>query len=476
MKTTKTIFLIILFCITGTVNAQAPQKWNYQGIARDNAGLELSNQTISLRFSLHQGSPTGTVSYSERHDNVITNQFGLFALHIGDGFVLSGSMAIDWANGPYYFEIEMDVNGGNNFISMGTSQLLSVPYALYAEASGNGGLPGSTGATGPTGPTGLQGSDGSIGPTGQQGLVGATGVTGIQGATGSQGVTGVQGSTGPTGPIGLTGSVGPTGATGPSGGIDNLIGTVNQTIRHNGTSWEVTDILNVFSNERVGINRTNPQAQLDIDGLDGLLVRGTLGNGAMPSLSANGVYMWFCPRLGSFRVGVSSAGQFAVPNIGAESFGAGTDVIAPGMSSAALNAQTQANGNYSFSANINTIVNGEAGAAFGNSTLNNSFNAFVLGRYNIGTGTTGSWVSTDPIFEIGNGNGSTNRHNALTVLKNGNVGIGEPTPGALLQMENGNLFIEGSGYGLVGQSPDGNCWRLIFSNTGIPSAVSIPCY
>lgn len=141
---------------------------------------------------------------------------------------------IDWANGPYYIETSVDVTGGSSYVVMGTSQLVSVPYALYAKTSGSS-TPGPQGPVGPQGPTGLTGATGATGPQGPQGLTGATGATGPQGpagndgatgATGPQGPAGNDGATGPQGPIGLTGA---TGATGPQGSgiIYNIGDTIN---------------------------------------------------------------------------------------------------------------------------------------------------------------------------------------------------------------------------------------------------------
>ena len=171
--------------------AQAPQKFNYQGVARDNSGNVLPNQNIGLRLSIRQGTPTGTIVYRETH-SASTYQFGLFDIEAGGGTVISGVFSsINWSSGPYFFQTEMDASGGTNYLNLGTSQLLSVPYALYAETSGSGGSTGATGATGPTGP------------------VGETGATGVTGPTGV-------GTTGPTGPTGV-GTTGPTGPTGPAG-------------------------------------------------------------------------------------------------------------------------------------------------------------------------------------------------------------------------------------------------------------------
>ncbi len=171
----KKIFLIIAFLSTCLFSfSQAPHKINYQGVARDNAGVELAGQAIGLKIFIRQSAPNGTIVYSETHATT-TNQFGLFNIEIGGGTLVSGSMTINWAAGPYYVEVAMDATGGTTYLSLGTSQLLSVPYALYAETSGT---------PGPTGPAGENGATGSTGPAGENGAAGATGPTGPIGPTG----------------------------------------------------------------------------------------------------------------------------------------------------------------------------------------------------------------------------------------------------------------------------------------------------
>jgi hypothetical protein len=129
-------FFTLVFSVS-TLKAQAPQSLNYQGVARDNAGAILSSQAISLQISILSGSPTGTVEYSETHTTT-TNQFGLFRLQIGTGSLVSGNFpTIDWGANTHYAKVEMDETGGTNYQFMGTSQLLSVPYALYAENVNN---------------------------------------------------------------------------------------------------------------------------------------------------------------------------------------------------------------------------------------------------------------------------------------------------------------------------------------------------
>jgi hypothetical protein len=117
--------------------AQAPDGFNYQGIARDNLGKELINKSISLRLSILKDSIKGTSVYTEAQAKT-TNSFGLFTLKVGTGTAISGNFSqIDWSTGLYFLKVEMDANGGTNYTLMGTSQMLSVPYALYSKTSGS---------------------------------------------------------------------------------------------------------------------------------------------------------------------------------------------------------------------------------------------------------------------------------------------------------------------------------------------------
>jgi hypothetical protein len=211
-KIVSLLLLVLLSISNGKIVAQSPQGLNYQAVARNASGAELVNQAINVQVAIHQFTANGNLVFSETH-SLSTNPFGLFMLVIGSIDTLNFA-AIDWANGPYFLEILIDPSGSStNFISMGSTQFLSVPYALYAKTSGNGpqGLPGPQGPTGATGPQGLQGIQGNPGPQGPQGLTGATG------PQGPQGLQGIQGNPGPIGPQGLTGSTGPTGPQGLQG-------------------------------------------------------------------------------------------------------------------------------------------------------------------------------------------------------------------------------------------------------------------
>jgi len=133
----RSIFISLLLLNLFGLNAQTPSAFKYQTSVRDNTGKILANKLVSFKLSLLQGNENGTAVYAERH-SLATNDFGVANLNVGGGTVLQGVFNnIDWANGPYFLKIELDLNNGTNYVFMGTSQLLSVPYALYAGKSAN---------------------------------------------------------------------------------------------------------------------------------------------------------------------------------------------------------------------------------------------------------------------------------------------------------------------------------------------------
>mgnify|MGYP006276498817 CR=1 FL=1 len=136
MKRLLLVFLLS-FLGVGIINAQSPDMFSYQAVARDDQGNVISSQDVGIKISILQGSATGTVVYAEEHSKT-TNGQGLVNLMIGNGSVTSGTFSnIDWSSGPYFVKVELDETGGTSYSTMGTSQLLSVPYAKYAESSAN---------------------------------------------------------------------------------------------------------------------------------------------------------------------------------------------------------------------------------------------------------------------------------------------------------------------------------------------------
>jgi hypothetical protein len=228
----KKIYSIVAgLLLTASVFGQAPQKMSYQAVIRNSSSALVTSTSVGMKISVLQGSSTGTVAYSETQ-TISTNANGLVSLEIGSGSALAGTFAgINWATGPYFIKTETDPTGGTTYSITGTSQLMSVPYALFSASGTTGaqgiqgiqGLPGSngtTGAIGLTGANGTNGTNGTDGATGSQGIQGSTGPTGTagtNGAAGLAGTTGLTGAAGTDGATGLTGAAGTNGADGATG-------------------------------------------------------------------------------------------------------------------------------------------------------------------------------------------------------------------------------------------------------------------
>ncbi len=315
----------------GIALAQAPQKMSYQSVIRNASNNLVASSPVGLRISILQGSSSGPVVYSETH-TASTNINGLVSIQIGNGTVVSGTLsAINWGSGSYYIKNEVDPTGGTSYSIIGTSELISVPYALYSNASGTPGPTGPMGPAGPVGATGPAGPTGATGPAGPAGPTGATGATGPAGAngtngtngtnglsflsgngvptstlgvngdsyvdlttgltyinnagtwnatgnsligpagpTGSVGATGPAGPTGPTGPIGATGPAGPTGATGATGPAGPVAGSDKQVIYNNtGAAAGNANFTWDYTTNKLGVLGTVQTSSAVITGLGG---------------------------------------------------------------------------------------------------------------------------------------------------------------------------------------------------------------
>lgn len=127
-------FLILNFSFL-ILFGQAPDSFKYQAVVRDADGEIIANQQVGLQVSILQGSETGTAVYVETL-SIETNQYGLVNLNIGEGTSADDFSAIGWGTDSYYIQIALDETGGTSYAVMGASQLLSVPYALYANQTG----------------------------------------------------------------------------------------------------------------------------------------------------------------------------------------------------------------------------------------------------------------------------------------------------------------------------------------------------
>ena len=157
MKRTGLNLMSLLFTVimagafTACLMAQSvPIGINYQAVARDASGNELINRNIDVRLSIISGSPAGEIEWEEVHSEVTTSQFGLFNIIIGQGIYSNGTVTsfedIPWGDDLFFLKVEIKFD--SEYLTMGTMQFLSVPYALYAQKSLE---PGPQGPPGPAG-------------------------------------------------------------------------------------------------------------------------------------------------------------------------------------------------------------------------------------------------------------------------------------------------------------------------------------
>jgi hypothetical protein len=138
-NTMKKVFSFLTgMLICSLLMAQAPQGISHQAVIRNSLNEIVTNSTVGIRVSILQGSPTGTLVYRETQTPV-SNANGLITYIIGQGTVGTGVFEdIGWSDGPYYLKTEADPTGGTSYTITGTTQILSIPYAFYADSSGNG--------------------------------------------------------------------------------------------------------------------------------------------------------------------------------------------------------------------------------------------------------------------------------------------------------------------------------------------------
>lgn len=129
------ILTILIFAFN--INAQTNNGFKYQAVLRDGSGAILADgQNVSFNIGIRQETINGTIIYQETI-NTTVNNVGIVSLIIGNGAATIGDFnTIDWSKGPYFIETAVDINGGSNFTVMGTSELLSVPYALHSDTAG----------------------------------------------------------------------------------------------------------------------------------------------------------------------------------------------------------------------------------------------------------------------------------------------------------------------------------------------------
>lgn len=269
----------------------------------------------------------------------------------------------------------------------------------------------------------------------------------------------------------------------------------------NGSGITRSNALTVLRNGRVGIGAVVPQAPLHVSG--GPVLFSATGTAAAtptdpPATGAGRRMMWYTDRA-AFRVGYVGGNQWDKDNVGDYTFAAGYETkassigaFASGINSTAGNFTTvamgyqvtasgayatafgytsTASGYYSLALGNVVVASGSSSVAFGEGTNIKSVGGFVSGRYNNTSDNPDAFTpqASDRIFQIGNGSDNNNRNNALTVLRNGNVGIGNLSPAKPLSFPatlGEKILLYPGGTGEVGIGVYGNELRLHCDNPG----------
>jgi hypothetical protein len=483
----KSILFIVIIAISIIITkAQSPEKISYQAVIRNSDNELISNNSVGIQISILETMEEGTPVFVERHFPQ-TNHNGLVTLEIGTGTLITGNFStINWAESIYFLKTEIDIEGGSNYTISQTTQLLSVPYALHANTASS--LTEE-----------LPESDPVFVSSAASGISSAN-LTNWNNAYswGNHALAGYLSSFSETDPLwvaspsfGITNTNISNWNTTFSWGNHALAGYLT-SFSESDPTWNGSANLtgNITRTGKVGIGVEEPLTALHVNSNSGFLIESASLGWDGGSLGEGKRLMWI-PRHAAFRAGYASATSWNEDSIGDYSMAWGQGTVAShdysiaggkyskatGYASLALGSETKAIGDntvalgrqteaigmygiamgyqsiaegyYSFAQGSSSKATGRSAVAIGQNVIAQANNMVAFGRYNLYSGNPGAWVSTDPLFVIGNGT-STERSNALTILKNGRMGIGTNSPSAGLHIKGSNhpgsfIYLESDG-------------------------------
>ena len=472
-----------------TAFAQAPQGIRYQSQVFDDQGQIVASQTIAFEISILQGGASGSVAYTETH-TVSTNENGITEFVIGEGTSTVGTFSeIDWSLGSYFVRTSIDLTGSSSFTVLSSSELLSVPYALYAESIN----PVVTGV----------GNDGDVFQLFNDDYTRLGAYTysndpfaipffGAYRARGTQDapadvidgdrITGLYGISYNNGAYKVNSAVELYAGTGTAAGSTPSYMIFGTTPSGSTTRSER---MRIDQDGNVGIGTTAPGYTLDVNGTINateILVDGS-------PISSGGTSPW---ATGSGTI-YSTSNMVGIgtdaPTVSLEVVGDGTDTDVIKMVNndyARFGAYTFSNDPYAIpfygayrargtSAAPTDVVDGDRiTGLYGISYNNGAYKVNSAVELYAGTGTAAGSTPSYMIFGT-TASESTSRTERMRIDQDGNVGIGTTSPGAKVTVADGDVYIQDVNSGVIMVSPNGTCWRMQVNDSGSPTFTSITC-
>ncbi|MGC1471108.1 MAG: hypothetical protein WA775_00840, partial [Psychroserpens sp.] len=455
---------ILLVCLLLSAIGYTQNGINYKALIKDGSGNVISNQNIDVRFTILN---TLNTSVYEEINTVLSDNNGIIIVNIGEGTTSDLFANINWNGTIHSLKTEIDPEQDGSFIDLGTSEFKTVPYALNV--------------------TGLETIDEGNGigwrlvgrNSDNYGNIGfhATDLSHYNVASSTHGATGtfsVAMGFGTTASGFYSMAMGQN--TTASGQNASAFGRNTQAIGNysvamgNGAESQ-GDFSFAFGDESEAQGENSIAMGDDAFATNDYAV--AIGRDALASGQSSLATGYNTTASGDYStaMGSNTTATFASSTAmgsntiasSSNSTAMGENTTASGLSSTAMGGDTTASGAYSTATGRNSTALGVYSTAMGFNTKSDSFRSIALGSFNIGGGMPSSWSSTDPLFEIGNGTLDTDRNNALTVLKNGNVGIGTNAPQELVHIAGGRLRIGNE------TIEDGGSDILSFSSSLVPT-------
>ncbi len=490
MKAFQKLVFICCCILPFYIGIAQSQSINYKAIIRDNTGAILANDLVIIQFTILEGT---TNVYSENHTPT-TDANGLVILNIGEGTVLSGDYTtIDWATIDHFLNVQ--INTGSGLVDMGTTQFLSVPYALHAQTAQNvlGLAPrdesngigwrltgiGDDSSEG-YGAIGLNAIDLSVSDANGASLIFPYGATGEHSF--AAGVNTI--ATAPRA-IAMGHSNRASGSNSVAMGSSNIASNSNATalgfnntasgsasFAAGGSNTASGDGSVVFgsSNDAIGlasfvsgiglhadaylstvfgrgnIGGGNPDAWVPTDPLFEIGIGQPIGSNDDNALTVykNGNIAVANGRVSSLDIVGEDAIAFGnALSVGTNTVAYGNNSIAQGQNTFSGGTNSNAIGENAMAIGRNNFATGENSVSMGVNNSASSYGEVVVGPYAefITSGSSDTFDPEDRVFTVGNGTNTSNRSNAITILKNGNTGIGTSAPQERLHIANGRLRI-----------------------------------